>query len=290
MIFLTGATGHTGSYVARRLLERGDAIRCLSHNPDHRKYLPAQAEVVDGDVKDVAAVAEAMRDVSACLHLAHIRYAPLAIEACRHAGVSRFICLSSTRRYTRFPCESSRAVIEGEATVEASGLDWTILRPSMIYGDERDNNLQRIVEWFHRRRWFPLVRGGQQLVQPVFVEDVAKAVVDSLDLPHAIQRSYTLAGPEAFPFKSMIEQVAQMAGVRVIFVPVPYAGALVASAAIETMFKKPIVTTEQVRRFLENKEFDIGTSRTDLGFHPISFAEGLEKKRQMLILPRDFAQ
>jgi uncharacterized protein YbjT (DUF2867 family) len=278
MIFLTGATGHTGSRAARALAQRGENLRCLLHTPMRRVFLPPQAEIIKGDASDAASTARAMAGCDACLHLAHIRFAPSIIEACKQAGVERLICMSSTRRYTKFECESSRAVIAGEAAIEQSGLRWTILRPAMIYGGPRDNNLEKIVRYFRKRRVFPLVRGGRQLVQPVFVGDVANAILAALDRPQTEGRAYTLAGPQAMPFREMIEKIAQATGVCPRFFPAPYSLAMAGAWIAERLLRHPPATTEQIRRFLEDKAFDIEDIRRDLDFNPISFEEGLSRK------------
>ncbi len=281
MIFLTGATGHTGSRLARRLIESGCRIRCLVHTPAHAGFLPPSAEIVHGDARDSAALAGAMEGADACLHWAHIRYAESVAEACRRAGVRRFICMSSTRRFTRFACESSRQVIEGEAAVERSGLDWTILRCSMIYGGERDNNLERLVRYFQRTPFFPLAHGGRQLVQPVFVWDVVAAALAALSRPLSIGKAYTLAGPAALPYRVLVEEAARAAGrKKIVLVPAPHALLYAAAWILEKTMAKPPATTEQIRRFLEDKVFSIDDAVRDLDFRPVSFAEGMRRKAQ----------
>ncbi len=278
MIFLTGATGHTGSRIARALAQRGESLRCLLHTPMHRVFLPPEAEVVKGDVNDASATAQAMAGCDTCLHLAHIRFAPAIIEACKQAGINRLICISSTRRFTQFECESSRAVIQGETAIENSGLRWTILRPSMIYGGPRDNNIEKIVRHFRKRRIFPLVRGGKQLVQPVFVGDVVQAIMSALDIPATEGNAYTLAGPDAMPFRAMIETIAQAAGACPRFIPAPYPLAIAGAWTAERLLRNPPATPEQIRRFLEDKAFGIEDARRDLDFSPVSFEEGLRSK------------
>lgn len=276
MIFLTGATGNTGSLIAHALVARGETIRCLLHDPRNVCYLPPQAQVVRGDVRDTEALAEAMRGASACLHIAHIRYAHFAIGACRRAGVRRLICLSSTRRFTRFPCETSRAVIEGEAAVESSRLDWTILRPSMIYGGGRDNNIQRMVGWFRRVPVCPLINGGRNLVQPVHARDVTAAVLAALERPQTAGHAYTLAGPEPIPWRALAEGASRLSGRhRVIFFPIPFKMALTGVWFLSKVSSRSRVTPELVWRLQEDKAFAIDEARRELDFAPRSFEEGL---------------
>ena len=184
-LFLTGATGHTGSRVARRLLGDGWRLRCLVHMPEHAVRLPKDERLEDdkGDVNSPETWQDRLAGASALLHMAHIRFADAVVRACEAEGVARVIALSSTRRFTRFPEQTARWVIDGEARLEASTLDYTILRASMIFGGDRDNNLEKVVRWLQRRRWVPVVAGGHHQGQPNFVGDLVAAIVRALERP-----------------------------------------------------------------------------------------------------------
>ncbi|MCL5271253.1 MAG: NAD(P)H-binding protein [bacterium] len=225
-LFLTGATSHTGSHVARRLLADGWRLRCLNHDPARAGYLPQdeRLEILPGDLtRPGDAWAARLEGASACIHMAHVGYGAQIAAACAAAGVRRVIALSSTRRFTRFPEPTARLVIEGEAALAASDLDYTILRATMIFGGPRDNNLEKIVRWLQRCRWMPLVAGGRNLVQPIFVLDLVEAVVRTLGRPDATRcRALTIAGPEPMTQRAMIEAVGRALDRPVRWVPVPY--------------------------------------------------------------------
>ncbi|HOR27682.1 MAG TPA: NAD(P)H-binding protein [Candidatus Sumerlaeota bacterium] len=282
LIFLTGATGHTGSRLARRLAEEGWRARCLLHTPGRRAYLPdhPRIEVVEGSLTEPAGWAASAAGAAALIHAAHVGFAPRVVEACRAAGVERVIALSSTRRFTRFPEETARRVIAGEEALEHSGLAWTVLRPTMIYGGDRDNNLERLVRWLRRRRWLPRVGDGRNLVQPIFVADLVEAVMRALARPVETRgRALTLAGPEPLTQRQLIEEVAAAMGIRVRWVPVPYGLAMAAAGALELCLRRPPVTRAQLRRTLEDKAFDIDEARAALGgWQPRPFGEGIRLK------------
>lgn len=280
-LFLTGATGHTGSRVARRMLADGFHLRCLVRTPDHTRHLPAdpRLQVIAGGIARPADWQDHLRGAAAVIHMAHVGFGEHIVAACAAAGVSRVIALSSTRRFTRFPEETARRVIAGEAAFEASDLDYTILRPSMIYGGDRDNNIEKIVRWLRRRRWFPLVAGGRNRLQPIFVGDLVEAIARALASPDTTRRrALIVAGPEPVSQRELVSAVGAALGRPPVFVPVPYA-ALYSAAFMLEIFPRPLVTRAQVRRQLEDKVFDIAEARAALApWSPRPLADGLRLK------------
>lgn len=284
-VFVTGGTGHTGARLVRRLLADGWRVRALARAGKNRQFLPAheRLEIIDGDLSLDAAPGpwvERLRGADAVIHVAHISFACAIVAACEQAEVRRLIAVSSTRRFTRFPDETARRVVEGESAIAASPLDFAILRPSMIYGGARDNNLEKIAAWLRRRRVFPLVRGGSNLVQPIFVDDLVEALACALARPgETARRSFTVAGPAPLTWKEMIATLASGLGVAPIWIPIPYALAFAGAAALEAKPGRPLATRDQVRRLLEDKTFDIGEAREALGgWWPRSFEEGIRLK------------
>ncbi|MCE5228249.1 NAD(P)H-binding protein [bacterium] len=282
LLFLTGATGHTGSRLARRLLADGWRVRCLLHTASHASYLPKDPalEVVEGDIQQPLTWSDKLAGAHAMFNLAHVGYAPFVIQACGAAGVKRMISMSSTRRFTKFPERTARLVMAGEAAIEQSDLDYTVIRSAMIFGGDRDNNLEKIVRWLRRIRVMPLIGGGQNLVQPIFVWDLVEALVTALAKPETTaRRMLTVAGPAPMTWRSMIETIANVMCRPVVCVTVPVFPSMIAGWMLEKVMKKPFVTRDQVRRQLENKTFDITEARTALGgWSPRPFAEAIRFK------------
>lgn len=282
LIFLTGGTGHTGSRLARRLLELGHSLRCLNHNPANSRHLPQheRLSLVPGDVRAPETYAGALAGCAALINMAHVSFAPQLITACRQAGVRRLISASSTRRFTQFPEKTAQMVITGETALEAAELDYTVIRSAMIYGGERDNNLEKIVRWLRRTRVMPLLGGGRNRVQPIFTWDLVAALVSALDHPETTtRRMLTVAGPEAMTMREMIELIGREAHRPVIWLPVPYGALLGVAALLEPLGRKPFLTRDQVRRQLEDKVFDLSAARAALpGWSPRPFVEGIRLK------------
>lgn len=279
-LLLTGATSQTGECVVRLLLERGEKVRILTRDPEKAArmgFAPPAVEVRHGDLTAPWTLWDALEGCRALVHIAHIRYAATCVRACEMLGVRRLIATSSTRRFTRWPCETSRAVLRGEAAVTRSGLDWTILRSTMIYGPH-DRNIGRLVAWMRRHRWMPLVDGGRSLLQPIHVEDLAAMVVRVLDEERSFQRAFTLAGPVALSYRQTLELIARALDRRVRFVPVPGGLAVAMARVVERLLPRGGLQAEQVRRLIEDKSYDISDACNILGFAPRAFEQGLRDK------------
>jgi nucleoside-diphosphate-sugar epimerase len=245
----------------------------------NESYLPKEKiEIAWGDFRNPETVIPALDRINTLIHVAHIRFAADIVPLCRKAGVSRAIFMSSTRRFTKFPCTSATEVMEGEEIIRKSGLNYTILRPSMIYGGSRDNNMTKLIHQIRRHYIFPLFGGGKNLIQPVFVLDLVKTVIDCLGNDKTIRREYTLAGPSPFSYRECINMIARRLNRKIILIPLPLGLCLFLARIFEKTTRKPRVTVEQIRRFGEDKAFDIQPARTEIGFNPRPFSEGIGMK------------
>jgi nucleoside-diphosphate-sugar epimerase len=281
-LFLTGATGHTGCRVARRLLDDGWQLRCLSRTPAHRQFIPSseRVRVIAGDLHGPCGLVEHIAGCTAVIHMAHVGFVPVMLGLCESCGIRRFICLSSTRRFTRFAEETSMRVIAGETALENSSLDFTALRSTMIFGGPRDRNIGKIVRWLKRCRLMPLIGGGRNLLQPVFVEDLVEAVVLTLNEPAATHRKFlTIAGPEPMTQRLMVEKIGRILGRPPVWLPVPWFMMYVLAWILEKVRREPFVNRAKIRRLLEDKDFDISeTLEIIQGWQPRSFEEAVELK------------
>jgi uncharacterized protein YbjT (DUF2867 family) len=201
-------------------------------------------------------------------------HVPALLEQLRLAGVARGVFVSTTAIFTRLPAASRAPRVEAEAAVQASALDWTILRPTMIYGTARDRNISRLLRFLARWPVFPVC--GNALWQPIYVEDLADAVVAALDRQATSGRVYNLAGAYPIRFDELVRTAARAISRRVSLVRVPVAAAVLAARVTR------VVTPEQILRLAEDKAFDYAEATRDFNFHPRSFAEGVRLEARRL--------
>jgi nucleoside-diphosphate-sugar epimerase len=219
-----------------------------------------------------AALVDATRIVS-CAHARHIG----AILAAAPAG-ARFVFLGSTRKFTRWPDEHGAGVLAGEAALLASGRAGVLLHPTMIYGAQGENNVQRLAALLRRLPLVPLPAGGRALVQPIHQDDVTAAILAALDRAWNGPHSLVIAGAEPVSYAAFIRTVAAAAGLRrPRILPFP-AGPLIALSTLMRLIPGlPRVEPAELRRLLEDKAFDIGPMRAELGVAPLTLQQGLAR-------------
>jgi uncharacterized protein YbjT (DUF2867 family) len=228
------------------------------------------------DLRDAAALREALRDAAHVVSCAHARHAPAIIAAAPTDAV--LILLGSTRKFTRWPDEHGNGVLAGEAAFLTSGRKGVMLHPTMIYGASGEDNVRRLAALLRRLPLVPLPEGGRALVQPIYQDDVTRAIRAALSRDWDSAESLVVAGPAAVPYAEFVRQVAAAAGVRcprILSLPV---APLVAAAGVTRVLPfVPRVRGSEIRRLLEDKAFDIGPMRAQLGIEPVPLHEGLAR-------------
>lgn len=286
-IHVTGGSGFLGGHVIPLLVARGDVVTALTRR---RAAAERVAELgalpIAGDLDDPASVDDAFAasGASALVNLASLGFghASTIIAAAEEAGLQRAVFVSTTAIFTRLEARSKSVRLDAERAIRDSSLEWSIIRPSMIYGTPADRNMARLLWLVRRSPVIPVPGGGRGLQQPAHVDDVAAAVVAALDRPAAVGRAYEIAGPEPMTFNEAIDQVAAAVGRRPARVSVPLAPAVIALRVYERVARRPRLRAEQLGRLAEHKTFDITAARRDLDYAPRSFAEGIVQEATAL--------
>ncbi|QIN84196.1 NAD(P)H-binding protein [Rubrobacter tropicus] len=276
-VLLTGATGLLGGALLDLLISEGHEPRCLVREGSQNAHrLDAHPiEISRGDAGNAGDLGRALAGADALLHVAGIEYAPSVVEAARKAGVSRVVVVGSTSAHSAYEFRSGpKKRMEG--VVEASGLDWTIARPAMIYGSERDKNVHRLLRFLDRSPVFPIFGPGTNLWQPVYHEDCARGVYEALVRPTAVGHSYDLPGDEPLAYKDLVKTAAQALGKRTRLVRLPLEPIRRALLLAETLRLPLPIKSEQVLRLREDKAYTYDEAQKDLGYAPRPFREGIE--------------
>jgi len=220
---------------------------------------------------------KAFRDINVLVNLVSLGtgYAPGIVEACRRAGVRRGIFVSTTAIFTTLEARTKSIRVEAERLIMESGMDWTIIRSTMIYGTERDRNMARLIRFIARFPLIPVFGRGENLQQPIYVEDLARVIVDAVISDVSINKAYNVPGKYPLTYNQVIDQTAAAVGRRVIKVNVPVALAVGLLRGYERLARKPLLKAEQVLRLNEDKAFSYEEAKRDLGFQPRPFADGI---------------
>lgn len=237
-VAVSGATGHVGRAVVRALLDAGYSVRGLVRDEEKAsRVLPSDdgLRLVQGTVFNREALERLTDGVGAFVHTVgiireapdgqsferiHVQGVEHVVKACSRAGVARFVHISALGVGPEGPTEYQRSKFEGERIVRRSGMGWTVLRPSLIHGADGEF-VQQARLWVlgraaphlfvpYFKRWEgvagmpPRPKLAVPLVQPVYVGDVAAAVVKSLQLPEAAGEVYYLGGPDRLTWPELI--------------------------------------------------------------------------------------
>ena len=275
-VLLTGATGLLGFELLRRLISEGHEVRCLvrADSPNVPRLDGEGAEVFRGDAAEEDDLSWALGGADALLHVAGIEYVPSVVGAARRAGLERLVVVGSTSAHSvyGFRSDPKRRM---EEVLRGSGLAWTIVRPTMIYGTERDKNVHRLLRFLDRSPVFPVFGPGTNLWQPVYHQDCARGAYEALIRPVAVGRAYDLPGASPLPYATLVETAARALGKEPRLVRLPLEPVRRALTVAEKLRLPLPVKSEQVLRLREDKAYPYDAARRDLDYAPRPFAEGV---------------
>jgi len=277
-VLITGATGFTGSYVVPTLLQQDIAVRCFVRPASNVNLLPVdRVELAQGDLDDPASLETALTGVDALVNLASLGFghAEGIVGALMKVGIRRSIFISTTAIFTRLNARTKSVRLKAEETIRNSGLDYTILRPTMIYGSSRDRNMCRLIRYLRRWPVIPVFGNRGSLQQPVYVADVAAAVSQTLAESKSIGKCYNIPGASPQTLDQIVDTICFLMNRRVWKIHIPGGSVASAIALAERLCIKMPVTAEQILRLNEDKSFDYSRAREDFGYRPRSFKEGI---------------
>jgi NADH dehydrogenase len=240
MILVAGATGFVGGGIVRELARRGKPVAVLTRRASGIKRFPGlDVTYREGDVTRPESLAAAMQGVEAVVGCQQFPNSPIEnpgkgytfdkvdaggtenlVRAAQAAGVKRYVYLSGAGAAPEGR-HWFRAKWRAETAVRQSGLTYTILRPSWVYGPE-DHSLNRFLGMSRFLPFVPLIgNAGKQRMQPVFIDDVGRAVAESLDNPAAANQIFELGGPDVMSMTDAVRTALQVAGRRRLLLSSP---------------------------------------------------------------------
>lgn len=289
MILVTGASGFVGSHLVNKLAARGTSVRALIRNPDKAGRLPEGVEAARGDISDRESLVRAASGCEAVIHLVgiiqegpgytfrsvHVEGTGNMLAAAKEAGTVRhFIYQSSLGTSKDAKGGYFRTKYQAEELVKASGLDYTVTRPSIIYGPGGDF-ITKMVQLFRQGPVVPIIGSGEGRLQPVFIDDLTEAIAKVVLNPEYFGRTLELGGPEQLTFNQIMEQIKAALGSRKGFVHLPLSMMLPVVSAMEKFMPNPPVTTDQIAMLQRDNVCSLDDMKA-LGITPVRFADGLK--------------
>jgi NADH dehydrogenase len=276
--------------VVQELLARGHEVRCLLRAGAAGKLKPqARLEFARGDVTQPATLAPAMAGCQAVVHLVgiirefpargitfqrlHFQATADVVAAAREAGIGRYVHMSALEAQPAPEIPYHQTKVQAEELVKHAGLDFTIFRPSIIYGpdDAFINLLKKQVETLGV---VPIIGDGEYRLQPVPVWQVAQGFALALEKPQTVGQSYDVGGPEPVTMNELVDTLAQVLGRRVWKVHLPVWPLRLLAKGFQGFSWFP-VTVDQITMLLAGNTCDPRPFYEDLGLAPIPLTAGL---------------
>ena len=287
LVTVFGGSGFLGRHTVRALARAGWRIKVATRHPNRAFFLRplgtvGQIDFVKCDVANAESAATAVMGAQAVINLTGILFqhgqtfedvqaegAANIAEACANAGVATLVHVSAIGADKESDSAYAQTKAEGEQFVREVFPDATILRPSIIFGPE-DSFFNKFAAMARVLPALPLVGGGKTRFQPVFVGDVAQAVVAALSSADARGRIYELGGPATYSFKELLQIILRETCRKRVLAPLPFTLAMFKAAFLQ-LLPNPILTIDQVR--LLKKDNVVATTAaglSDLGITPTS--------------------
>ena len=298
-ILITGGTGFVGQEIVRQLHEEGRTIRLLARNPDSERVQDTisryRVEVHAGNVLDPGSLAGALEGMHAVIHLVgiigeigentfeniHTLGTQNILAATREAGIERFVHMSALGVRPAGASRYHQSKWAAEEEVRQSDLDYTIFRPSLIYGpNDQFVNLFAGISRFSPI--IPILTDDRFHFQPVAVETVATAFVRSVAEPKSISETYDLCGPESFTLSQIVDEICAVLGRKRLKLRLPLALARSQAAFLEfifpRLFRKPApLNRDQLIMLHEDNPGNPQPANDLFGLKAASFRAGIAR-------------
>ncbi len=295
MILITGATGFVGRSLLSELLKGGTKVRALVRNPSPssrvEKLTKVGIELAEGDVTDAASILSAIDSkIDTVIHMVgilaptrgasfktvHTEGTRNVLDACKERGVNRYLHVSALGTRAGAKSEYHKTKWAAEELVRSSGLDYTIFRPSVIFGEE-----DKFTNMFARvMRLSPVIMvpgNGRNLMQPIFVEDLVRFMAESLKLPRTVGKVYEVAGQDKLSFDKIIDEIAAALGKKVMKIHVPMELMRPAAGLAEMILPVPPITRDQLLMVAEDNVTEERVLKEVAGIEPTAFSEGIRR-------------
>jgi NADH dehydrogenase len=253
---VTGAFSYTGRYITNRLLKKGRRVRTLTGHPNRRNPFGSRVSVSPLDFQDERRLAEHLRGARTLYNTYWVRFprgevtydlavanSEALLRAAGRVGVRRIVHVSITNPSidSRFPYFRGKARVED--AIRASGLGFTIVRPTVIFGNE-DILINNIAYLLRRLPVFGVSGSGAYRVRPVSVEDVAELCVAAGN--REMDEVLNAVGPETFTFDELVRLIARAVRTRTRIIHVPPTVALIAASVIGRALGDVLVTRDEL--------------------------------------------
>jgi uncharacterized protein YbjT (DUF2867 family) len=290
-VFVTGSTGFVGNHVLHTLLDRGHQVRALVRpGSEYKLKQPDKVEVIAGEVTESADLIQGMKGCDAAIHLVgiirafpsqditferlHTEATANVVAAAKEAEVPRLLHMSALGAREDGSTPYLRTKFAAEELVRQSGLNYTIFRPSLIFG--RGGEAIKMFGDMVKKYVVPIIGDGQYRFQPVSVTTVAQGFEKALEPETAKDQTLDVGGPENVSFDEIMDTLARVMGKSIVKIHMPVLPLRLATSALQHAPGYPL-TMDQITMLLEGSTCDEKPFYELLGLEPISLEQTIRE-------------
>jgi uncharacterized protein YbjT (DUF2867 family) len=297
-VAVDGATGYLGNHVVAELRAQNVDVTCIVHagaRQKDRQFLQSVgAQVVEASLETCGDdLKSALRGSDVAVHLIgsiapkkgesladlHARQTENLVKAAQEQGVKKLVQVTALGSAQNAPSEYHKTKWQAEQHIRESGLSFLIYQPSLIIGKTVGNRNSKLVtrylELIETRPRVPVIGGGENKVQPIYVVDLAKAIVKGILENRYDNNAYELGGSEVLTMRRFVERLIKLRGASKSVAPIPLFAANILAAACETFQNVPLVSRDQVKLSQQDNVCEQNALNTVFGITPTSIDEAL---------------
>ncbi len=289
-VFITGGSGFVGREVIQQLVTKNHSVRALVRKADALEDF-SDIETIVGDTTQPETLRDQLSGCDAVIHLVgiirefhgrgitfkklHTESTDNILQAAEEQRIKRYLQMSANGTRENAVTDYHKSKWEAEELVRKSKLDWTIFRPSLIFGSE-DQFVNMLAQLVKTLPIVPVMGDGQYQLQPVSVINIAQGFVAALDKPEAVGKTYQCCGPQAFSYDQILDLIAQalgqVAGTRKIHQPLWLMKPIVAVLQSVPLFP---MTSDQLQMLLEGNICENDSWQKDLSLELHEFSSSI---------------
>jgi nucleoside-diphosphate-sugar epimerase len=299
-VFVTGGTGFIGGHVLASLVRAGHTVLALTRNePPHEGHGNGIAWL-RGSIEEPSTWQEHLRECQACVHLVgilrefpergvtfekiHYKATVELLRQCARLNVKRFIYLSANgvEKGLNMPYMRTKAL--AEQAVLSSGLSWTILRPSVVYGGAqgRDNFVAMLSDVVRKAPMLPILGNGTYRLAPISAGEVAETISTCLTNQDSVGKIYHLCGNETYTFKAILYMILEAQGSQANTIHVPFWFVSQVAALFGRFSWFPVTKDMLLMLKYGNDCPDAALTQNALDVRPVSFRDWLQSPESLM--------
>lgn len=287
-IFIAGGTGFVGGHLTRELINRGHELRLLVHR---RGPVAEGVEQIEGDVTHLEGFEWGVKGCEAVINLVgiirefpargvtferlHVQATANMLAAAKKAGVRRYLQMSALGTRPNAVSLYHKTKFRAEELVRASGLEWSIMRPSLIFGP-KDAFINMLANQLRLAPVMPVIGDGRYRLQPIHADDAARCFALALELPETVGQCYEICGNDRLSYVEVLDAVAAAMGKSAPIKPHAPLGLMRLVIPVMQRFPQFPITMDQLQMLIEENICD-GRWKLTFGFEPRGLREGIRE-------------